>query len=349
LNQPDFRDPKVFWYEPQKKWVTVAVFADEKEVKILDSTDLKTWKLRSTFGPLGVAKGQWECPDLFELPLDENSHAKKWVMIVNRNPGAPAGGTGTEYFVGRFDGAKFINETPAEKELWADYGKDFYATNSFSDIPAADGRRIWIGWISNWQYANTEPTKLWRGAQSLPRTLRLRTYPDGIRLVQMPIKEAQQLRMKQLFNGSGFSVQQAADKIRAANIKGDTLEIEAELNPRDTGEMGFRLRKGQSEETLVGVTAKTHEVFIDRTRSGLVSFSPDFPGRHRANLHWTSPVKLHIFLDRSSMEVFANDGETVLTDRIYPSPGSDGFEIYSESADAQIPLLNIWKLSSIWK
>jgi fructan beta-fructosidase len=155
--------------------------------------------------------------------------------------------------------------------------------------------------------------------------------------------------MKQLFNGSGFSVQQAADKIRAANIKGDTLEIEAELNPRDTGEMGFRLRKGQSEETLVGVTAKTHEVFIDRTRSGLVSFSPDFPGRHRANLHWTSPVKLHIFLDRSSMEVFANDGETVLTDRIYPSPGSDGFEIYSESADAQIPLLNIWKLSSIWK
>jgi fructan beta-fructosidase len=349
LNQPDFRDPKVFWYEPQKKWVTVAVFADETEVKILDSTDLKTWKLRSTFGPLGVAKGQWECPDLFELPLDENSHAKKWVMIVNRNPGAPAGGTGTEYFVGRFDGAKFINETPAEKELWADYGKDFYAANSFADIPAADGRRIWIGWISNWQYANTEPTQLWRGAQSLPRTLRLKTYPDGIRLVQMPIKEAQQLRMKQLFNGSGFSVQQAADKIRAANIKGDTLEIEAELNPRDTGEMGFRLRKGQSEETLVGVTAKTHEVFIDRTRSGLVSFSPDFPGRHRANLHWTSPVKLHIFLDRSSMEVFANDGETVLTDRIYPSPGSDGFEIYSESADAQIPLLNIWKLSSIWK
>jgi len=349
LNQPDFRDPKVFWYEPQRKWVMVAVFADEKEVKILDSTDLKNWKLRSTFGPLGVTKGQWECPDLFELPLDEKSHAKKWVMIVNRNPGAPAGGTGTEYFVGSFDGAKFTSETSAGKELWADYGKDFYATNSFSDIPASDGRRIWIGWISNWQYANTEPTKLWRGAQSLPRALRLKTYADGIRLVQTPIKEVEQLRTKQLLSGNGFSVQQAIDKIRAANIKGDALEIEAQVAPGDSGEVGFRLRTGQSEETLVGISGKTHEVFIDRTRSGLVSFSPDFPGRHRANLHWTSPVKLHIFLDRSSIEVFANDGETVLTDRIYPSPGSDGFEIYSESADAQIPLLKIWKLSSIWK
>lgn len=349
LNQPDFRDPKVFWYEPQKKWVMVAVFADEKEVKILDSTDLKKWKPRSTFGPLGSAKGQWECPDLFELPVDENSHAMKWVMIVNRNPGAPAGGTGTEYFVGTFDGATFTNETPAEQGLWADYGKDFYATNSFSDIPSTDGRRIWIGWISNWQYANTEPTKLWRGAQSIPRVLRLKTYSDGIRLIQTPIKEVEQLRTKQLLRVNGSSIQQANDKIRAANIKGHALEIEAELSPSEAGEIGFRLRKGQNEETLVGVSAKTHEVFIDRTRSGLVSFSPDFPGRHHANLHWTSSLKLHIFLDRSSVEVFANDGETVLTDRIYPSPGSDGFEIYSESASAQISSLSIWKLDSIWK
>jgi fructan beta-fructosidase len=270
-------------------------------------------------------------------------------MIVNRNPGAPAGGTGTEYFVGSFDGTKFINETPAQKELWADYGKDFYATNSFSDIPSSDGRRIWIGWISNWQYANTEPTKLWRGAQSLPRALRLKTYPDSIRLIQTPIKEVEQLRTKQLLSGNGLSVQQANDRIRAANIKGDTLEIETEITPGVSGEVGFRLRKGESDQTLVGVSAKTHEVFIDRTRSGLVSFSPDFPGRHRASLRQTSPVKLHIFLDRSSIEVFANEGETVLTDRIYPSPGSDGFEIYSESAGAQIALLNIWKLSSIWK
>jgi fructan beta-fructosidase len=349
LHQPDFRDPKVFWYELQKKWVMVAVFADEKQVKILDSANLKTWTLRSTFGPLGTRKGQWECPDLFELPLDSGSGARKWVMVVNRNPGAPAGGTGVEYFVGSFDGAKFTNETPATEELWADYGKDFYATNSFSDVPATDGRRIWLGWISNWQYANAEPTKLWRGAQSLPRAMRLKTYPEGIRLIQAPVKEAERLRTKQLFRGSGLSIQQTNNEIRAANVQGDTLEIEAEIAPRTSDECGFRLRKGPNEETLVGISAKTHELFIDRTHSGLVSFSPDFPGRHRAPLHWTSSVKLHIFLDRSSVEVFANDGETVLTDRIYPSPGSDGLDVFSDSSDSQIPSLTIWKLSSIWK
>ena len=349
LHQPDFRDPKVFWYEPQNKWVMVAVFADERQVKILDSTDLKTWTLRSTFGPLGAGKGQWECPDLFELPLNNNSRVKKWVMVVNRNPGAPAGGTGVQYFVGSFDGAKFTNETPAGRELWADYGKDFYATNSFSDIPATDGRRIWFGWISNWQYANTEPTKLWRGAQSLPRALSLKEYPDGIRLIQTTVKEAERLRTRQLLRGRGFSIQQANDEIRAASIQGGALEIEAEIVPYAAGEMGFRLRQGKNDETLVGVSAKTREVFIDRTRSGMVSFSPDFPGRHRATLHWTSSVKLHIFLDRSSVEVFANDGETVLTDRIYPSPGSDGLELFSDSGDSRIPSLTIWKLGSIWK
>ena len=349
LRQPDFRDPKVFWYEPQKKWVMVAVFADEKEVKILDSPDLKKWTLRSTFGPMGSGKGQWECPDLFELPLDNESGAKKWVLVVNRNPGAPAGGTGVQYFIGNFDGTKFENETPPGLELWADYGKDFYATNSFADIPARDGRRIWLGWISNWQYANAEPTKVWRGAQSLPRVLRLKTYPDGVRLTQATIREAEGLRSELLFRGAGFPAKEANHKIQAAHVAGDALEIEAEMAAGPDDLIGFRLRKGKNEETLIGVSAKTHEVFIDRTHSGLTSFSPDFPGRHSAALRWTSSVKLHIFLDRSSVEVFANDGEAVLTDRIYPSSDSDGMEMYSETGDSRILSLNIWKLHSIWK
>jgi fructan beta-fructosidase len=349
LHQPDFRDPKVFWYEPQKKWVMVAVFADEKQVKILDSPNLETWTLRSTFRPLGSGKGQWECPDLIELSLDNGPHAKKWVMVINRNPGAPAGGTGVEYFVGTFDGVKFVNETPADQELWADYGKDFYATNSFSDLPASDGRRIWLGWISNWQYANKEPTGLWRGAQSLPRVLRLKTYPEGIRLLQTPAKETESLRVEQVLRIKSVVALQANQELQMANGRSDTLEIEAEFVPGPAAEFGFRLRKGQKEETLVGVSAKTHEVFIDRTRSGLVSFSPDFSGGHHANLHWTSPIKLHIFLDRSSVEVFANDGETVLTDRIYPSPASDGIEVYSDASDSRIQSLTIWKLASIWK
>ena len=348
LKQPDFRDPKVFWYDAEKKWVMVAVLADERKAVFFDSKDLKNWVLRSSFEIGGNDKGQWECPDLFELSVEGNPGSKKWVLVVNRNPGAPAGGTGTRYFVGSFDGTRFLNETPAARELWADYGKDFYATNSFSDLPPKDGRRIWIGWISNWQYANREPTAIWRGAQSLPRELSLAQFSDGIRLLQKPIAETKSLREREILQLSYVSVPMAMQAMHLANVHGETLEIEAELAPGDAKEMGFRLRKGGSEETVLGFTPETKEVFVDRTRSGEVSFAPEFPGPVKAFLQQNSRVKLHIFLDRSSVEVFVNDGEVVLTDRIYPSPGSDGIELYSSEGRGKVLSLSIWKLSSIW-
>ena len=349
LKQPDFRDPKVFWYEAQKKWVMVAVLADERKAVFFDSRDFRTWVQRGSFEVGGNDKGQWECPDLFELSVDGNPQNKKWVLVVNRNPGAPAGGTGTRYFVGTFDGSRFTNETPAGQDLWADYGKDFYATNSFSDLPPKDGRRIWIGWISNWQYANREPTSVWRGAQSLPRELSLAQSPDGIRLVQKPIAETKGLRERELLQLSNVSIAMAMQAMHLANVRGDTLEIEAELAPGDAKEMGFRLRKGGSEETILGVTPETKEVFVDRNRSGQVSFAPEFPGRFKATLQQSSRVKLHIFLDRSSVEVFVNDGEVVLTDRIYPSPGSNGIELYSNGGQGKVLSLSIWKVGSIWR
>ena len=347
LKQPDFRDPKVFWYEVQKKWVMVAVLADERKAVFFDSRDLKNWTFRSSFAIESNDKGQWECPDLFRLPVDGDSQNKKWVLIVNRNPGAPAGGTGTRYFVGSFDGAHFVNETPAGGELWADYGKDFYATNSFSDLPEEDGRRIWIGWISNWQYANREPTAIWRGAQSLPRELGLAKFPDGIRLVQKPIAEAKALRERAFLQLSNVSVPMAIEAMHVANVRGEALEIEAEFSG-EAKEIGFRLRKGGSEETLLGFTPENKEVFVDRTRSGLVSFAPEFSGRYKAILRQNSRLRLHAFLDRSSLEVFVNDGELVLTDRIYPSPGSDEIELYSDRGTGKVHSLSIWKLGSTW-
>ena len=349
LRQPDFRDPKVFWYEAQKKWVMVAVLADERKAVFLDSQDLKSWVLRSSFEAGGEEKGQWECPDLFELAVGGNPANKKWVLVVNRNPGAPAGGTGVEYFVGAFDGARFVDETAAAQELWADYGKDFYATNSFSDISPTDRRRIWMGWMSNWQYANREPTVIWRGAQSLPRELGLMKFPDGIRLVQRPIVEAKRLRQKELLRVSNVSVPEAIQAMHSAKASGDTLEIEAELAPADAKEIGFRLRKGGAEETDLGFTPEKREVFVDRSRSGEVSFAAEFPGRQRATVRQSSRVKLHVFLDRSSVEVFVNDGEVVLTDRIYPSRGSDGIELYSDVGRGKVLSLSIWKLGAVWQ
>jgi fructan beta-fructosidase len=348
LKQPDFRDPKVFRYEAEKKWVMVAVLADERKAVFFDSKDLKNWVLRSSFEIGGNDKGQWECPDLFELSVDGSPGSKKWVLVVNRNPGAPAGGTGTRYFVGRFDGTHFVNEIPVGQELWADFGKDFYATNSFSDLPSKDVRRIWIGWISNWQYANREPTAIWRGAQSLPRELSLAQFPDGIRMVQKPIAEAKTLREREFLKLSNVSVPMAMQAMHLGNVRGDALEIEAELAPGDAKEIGFRLCKGGGDETVLGITPENKEVFVDRTRSGQVSFAPEFPGRHKAALRQSSQVRLHIFLDRSSVEVFVNDGEAVLTDRIYPSPGSDGIELYSTEGQGKVLSLSIWKLGSIW-
>ena len=347
LDAPDFRDPNVFWYEPQHKWVMVAVLADERTALILDSDDLKHWTKRSTFGPAGDTAGQWECPDLIELPI-EGSQEKKWVLIINRNPGAPAGGTGTRYLIGNFDGAKFASEVADTPVLWADWGKDFYATNTWNDMPKDDGRRVWIGWFSNWQYANVEPTVLWRGAQSVPRSLMLRRYSGGLRMVQRPVRELQSLRHEKL-RVKDLSVAEANQKIKATRATGETFEIEAELQPGQAEEIGFRLRKGKDAETLVGFDAAQGEVFVDRMRSGDVSFSRDFPGRFAAELEKRGQVSLHIFVDRSSVEVFVNDGERVLSDRIYPPPGSAGIEVYAKGGGGKIVSLTMWELDSIWK
>ena len=345
LDAPDFRDPNVFWYEPQKKWVMVAALADERQLVIFDSKDLKSWAKRSTFGSAGDTAGQWECPDLFELPV-ERTREKKWVLIINRNPGAPAGGTGVRYLIGNFDGEKFAPEIPDAPVLWADWGKDFYATNTWNDMPTSDGRRVWIGWFSNWQYANVEPTVLWRGGLSIPRTLSLRRYADGLRMVQTPVRELEGLRHEKL-KLKNMDVAKANERIRKSGFKGDVYELEVELLPGKAEEIGLRVRVGKDEWTVVGFNPARGEVFVDRTRSGEVGFSKDFSGRFAATLEKKDRAKLHVFVDRSSVEVFANDGERVLSDRIYPHAGSDGLELYG--AGGLVESLRIWQLDSAWK
>src|SRR6185369_8862081 len=163
----------------------------------------KTWKFMSEFGPAGTSDGQWECPDLVELPVEGTSQ-KKWVLIISRNPGAPQGGTGVQYFVGNFDGTTFTTETPDSTKLWIDWGKDFYATQRFADLPATEKRVIWMGWLGNWKYANQEPTSPWRGIQSIPREMFLRRCETGYCVGQQPIHELRSLRgrMQSLKAGS---------------------------------------------------------------------------------------------------------------------------------------------------
>ncbi|HUI40854.1 MAG TPA: glycoside hydrolase family 32 protein [Terriglobia bacterium] len=349
LHLADFRDPKVFWHAPSRKWVMATVLAPQHKVRFFGSTDLKHWSALSDFGPAGAVGGVWECPDLFPLAVDGDPRDVRWVLSVNLNPGGVAGGSGDQYFIGRFDGTTFSNDNPAAETLWADYGADFYASTSFSDIPPQDGRRIWMGWLDNWEYAARLPTRPWRGQQSIPRALGLKRFPDGIRLVQEPVREMQTLRSP-LLSTAGLTVDAANRRVASQSVRGDTLEIEAEFAPGAASEFGLKLRKGASEETIVGIDSAKSLLFVDRTRSGNSSFDPKFPSRHTAPLHLAAgrPVRIHVFVDRSSLEVFGGAGESVISDLIFPSPESQGLELYSKGGEARIVKLTVWRLGGMW-
>jgi sucrose-6-phosphate hydrolase SacC (GH32 family) len=333
LDLKDFRDPKVFWHEPTARWIMAAVVADRHVVRFFGSRDLKQWEFLSEFGPAGATGGVWECPDLFELPVDGNAADTRWVLDVDINPGGIAGGSAGQYFIGRFDGRRFVNDNPPAQTLWADYGKDFYASLSFSDIPPTDGRRIWMAWISNWQYANEEPTVTWRGAQSIPREVTLRRLPDGIRLVQSPIRELRTLRTtsEPTMIGGG----QAID---------GPVDIELEMTAGHWKEAGLRLVNGAGEEVTFGVASQPLELFVDRRRSRQTMFHKEYPGRHAGPVRWRDDrITLRAIVDRSVIEVFANDGETVVTDRLYPTQPFTRLELLPASQSA-LRSARMWRL-----
>lgn len=343
LHLAGFRDPKVFWHDATKKWVMVTVLAGQHKVRLFGSADLKNWTALSDFGPAAAVGGAWECPDLFPLAVENEPGQTRWLLSINIFPGGLTGGSGNQYFIGEFDGTKFFsaqNET-----LWADYGRDFYASTSFSDIPKSDGRRIWLGWLSNWEYAPKAPTNPWRGTQSIPRELKLKRFDDGLRLVQAPVAELHTLR-HQHTHLKKLDVEAANRLLQAKNVQGETLEILAEFDLGDAVEAGFKVRKGPGEETVIGFDGKQRQLFVDRTRSGEIKFAEKFAGRHAAPVSSTGRrVRFHIFVDRSSVEVFANDGEIVISELVFPSAASQGLELYSLGSHATIKNLEIWNLS----
>ena len=352
----EFRDPKVFWYEPEQKWVMVVALPTEHRISLYSSPDLKAWTHMSDFGPAAAVGGVWECPDLFELPIDGDPDDSRWVLIVSLNPGGIAGGSGTQYFIGDFDGTHFTSEAPRvgtapvpeDSALWADYGADYYAAVSYSDVPAEDGRRIWLGWMNNWMYANDIPTSPWRSAQSLPRVLSLTRTPEGLRLVQEPVAELRSLRGERRALGSR-PIPAGTTSLAAEGISGTALEIVAELEVGSASEVGLKVRTGENEETVIGIDPRAGTLFVDRTRSGEASFHTRFASRQTAPLRVADGrVRLHVFVDWSSVEVFAADGRRVITDQIYPAPESDGVALYATGGSARLVSLEAWPLKSSW-
>ena len=282
----DFRDPRPFWNEDIKAWNLI--LAVGQEMRIYSSPDLKEWKYESSFGKeYGCHGGVWECPDLFPI-----GQPKKWVLICNINPGGPFGGSATQYFVGQFDGHKFTCEHKDTR--WMDYGKDHYATVSFCNAP--DNRRTVMAWMSNWQYANQVPTMQFRSANSVPRDLGMFEYKGEFYVSVVPSKDMLSLR---------------GDK-----AKQPTEACEIVVDVKKQAEIVLSNAKG--EQIIMRYDAAKQTFSMDRTKSGDVSFSADFPCVTEAPTYGTVK-QLRIFIDRCSVEAFDAEGKMAMTNLVFPT------------------------------
>jgi levanase/fructan beta-fructosidase len=289
---PDFRDPHVFWNQEAGIWNMI--LAAGQEMRIYSSKNLKDWMYESSFGQgYGSHAGVWECPDLMELPV-RGTNKHKWMLICNINPGGPSGGSATQYFVGQFDGHKFTCESKPEVTKWLDYGKDHYATVTFSNAP--DGRHVAMAWMSNWQYGNQVPTKQYRSANSIPCDLGLYEYDGETYASVTPSRE--------LFNLRGKVISRPSS----------SCEILATLK----GSCTFTLDNDKGEYVRLAYDAKAKTFSMDRRKSGDTSFSELFP------VKTTAPVngkinRLRVFIDHSSVEAFDADGKMSMTNLVFPS------------------------------
>lgn len=347
----DFRDPKVFWHEPTRSWVMVVALPVEHKVRIYRSPNLREWKPASEFGPAGAVAGVWECPDLIELPVydtDDKPDGSRWLLSVNVNPGGPAGGSGDQYFVGQFDGNRFTEDHPGSGPHWADFGNDFYASTSFANSSSPEDR-IWIAWMSNWKYASKLPALPGRGEMTLARHLYFReppAYPpptpsqEPLSLVQKPILGlAPDRKYFAMFGAPAFqTIQKVNERIAAKKLAGSVYRLRFTLDPGEASEAGVRLRRNTTdpnnpatEETVVGIDLSKGRIFVDRSHSGKIDWSPEFPARVSAPVKHLQAegIPMEIVVDNNSVEVFADDGETVLTNLIYPSATSEGLAFYS--------------------
>ena len=334
----DFRDPKVFWYENTKRWIMV--LAVGQEMQIFSSPNLKDWTFESRFGEgQGAHGGVWECPDLFELPV-EGTNDKKWVLLCNLNPGGPFGGSATQYFVGSFNGKEFVNEFPS-KTKWMDWGKDHYATVTWSDAP--DNRRIAIAWMSNWQYANDVPTSQYRSPNSVPRDLSLFTVDGETYLQSAPSPEL--LALRDASKKRSFKVNGTRTIKEMISGNDGAYEIELTIENQHADVIGFRLYNDKGEEVDMQYDMKEKKFSMDRRKSGDVGFNENFP-----MLTWTAiesgkdELKLRLFVDKSSVEAFGDGGRFVMTNQVFPSEPYTHIDFYSKGGAYKVDSFVIYKL-----
>lgn len=346
----EFRDPKVIRYDGEggSYWVMVAVEAKDFQVVLYRSDDLKTWEPLSTFGPANATGGVWECPDLFQLAVDGDPADLTWVLTVNLNPGGPNSGSAGQYFIGDFDGTTFTSATTVTDGLqdpdrlgdyhWLDWGRDYYAAVSFSDAP--DNRRLMIAWMNNWEYANQIPTTPWRSPMSLVREVTLRTHDGRPRLVQQPAADWSPLAGQAPFRLAGTTVHDGVRVLPGA--AGTVQRIEISFAAGDAEEFGLIVRGDGATGTRVGIRPADGTLFIDRRHSGATGFHESFASLDTAPVDSANGTySLTIFVDRCSVEVFAQDGTVTMTDLIFPAESSTAVAVFASGGTVVVDDLRV--------
>ena len=314
LQLDHFRDPKVMWDRTTESWLMTVVLPKERKASFYTSENLKEWRHLSDFGPVGAVDGDWECPDLFPLPVDGDENKIKWVLIISLNPGGLTGGSGTQYFIGDWDGKEF--KVDDVKTRWLDYGRDNYAGVTFNDAPNL--RRVFIGWMNNWEYAKDFPTDPWRGSMTLPRELTLISKEGKVRLASNPVTELEGYVGEKLSAGNGAEL----------------LEIKTSISVGDGLSTKIRVTGDNGAFFEFGYDAKNKLLFVDRTKAW-----NDIPSSHVHGPQISSDEKIldiSVIVDRSSVELFAAGGTHVISDLIF-LPGANRTVSFELADGCQAP------------
>jgi fructan beta-fructosidase len=305
-------------------------------ITFYSSKDLKTWTKESEFGQsFGAHGGVWECPDLFPLAYNGKNI---WVLLVSINPGGPNGGSATQYFTGEFDGHSF---TPFDtKTRWIDYGPDDYAGITWSNTGS---RKIFIGWMSNWQYGQVVPTSPWRSAMTVPRDLFIRKINNEYLLCSLPVPELQRLStptsiIKEVHTNNYTITSNNATAPFPAIIK---------LNADSIKSFSFVLSNTPGDQLIIGFKQESNQYFIDRSRSGKTGFEKGFADIHYSpRLTNDSKLDITLVIDNASVEMFADNGLSVMTEIFFPLTGYTSMSIQSP-VDFKLNSLEYTKLRSI--
>lgn len=349
-NLKDFRDPKMTWDNINKQWLMVLAAGDR--VFFYSSKDLKNWSYLSDFGNgIGGHGGVWECPDFFPMAV-EGSDEYKWVLLLSINPGGPNGGSATQYFVGDFDGEtfsldnSFSEDLKEVKALWIDYGRDNYAGVTWSNISDTDGRKLFIGWMSNWDYAQKVPTEKWRSSMTIPRELKLVKEDVHYTVTSKPVRELQNYIAKTIKKET-LTISKETILIDKSLVDLSRLDIQFTLNDLKKDIYTFSLSNSANNTIRFGINKKEKFFFIDRAKSGDTTFSDVF-----ANQISKAPFKkdfdkmdIQVLIDKTSIEVFYDNGNTVMTEIFFPEKPMETFSASKENFNYTIDNLIINQLN----